>query len=329
MLASLRTADSLDPNPCLRGNDRTSHAPDPARPHPRVGRLRAGPVRTGSLPLIDFSSVRDGGARPPYDLDLRLAHHPQKRSARCFVDGACKRLRRRVPIEVRGAPGLPFRTLPSGVTRRFRVHPWSVEPLDFQGIELSAIGLAGSTFCEAFLFERLVRLRCVPRSSVTESGLAGPFPKVDPEHSPRLPRSTPRLSPRWRLAGLACSLRPARLTSRPAVLSHALPNALPLLSPTLPHEHDLNASELRSARRCPLVGDTEEPRRRGPRTEPPCERLRGEPRRRPVSDFRASRGRLPASWGGSFDPSTPCRPCCTDPGRRPRRTRAPSSRAGT
>lgn len=86
------------------------------------------------------------GARTPRYLDLRLAHHPQKRSARCFVDGACKRLRRRVPIEVRGALGLPLRTLPSGVTRRFRVHPWSVEPLVFRDSSSRRSGSLGRPF---------------------------------------------------------------------------------------------------------------------------------------------------------------------------------------
>lgn len=152
----------------------------------------------------------------------------------------------------------------------------------FSGRALTAIGLAGSTFCEVFLVERLGWLRCVPRSSVTESGRSGPFPKSGPRPLSSPSAVGPKLSLRQRWAGLARSLGPTHLASRDGCFRTRHVTPFRFCHLPLPHEHDLNAFELRSAHRRPLVGDTEEPRWSDPKTEPPCERLRGEPRRRPV-----------------------------------------------
>jgi len=65
---------------------------------------------------------------------------------------------------------------------------------------LSAIGLAGSAFCEAFLFERLGRLRCVPRSSVTEDGRGESLS----ESGPRSPSSPSTVGPEARASVESC-----------------------------------------------------------------------------------------------------------------------------
>lgn len=142
----------------------------------------------------------------------------------------------------------------------------------------------------------------MPRGSVHRDRTCGPLSESGPRSI-----SSPSTADLEARASMEAPVffefpRPEYLASRGAALSHEPPSLSPLLSHALPHEHDLNAYELRSARRRPLAGIPVEPspprppcgdvdaRSRGRRTHL-RERLRVEPV--------AGRSRLPVF------PSTP------------------------
>lgn len=286
------------------------------------------------------------GARPPCDLGLRLALRSQKRRARRLVDGTCKR--RMTACTRRGAlcaaftvrrgwsPIRAFRRIPAGRHVGSR-RPWGAV-LDSSSDRPAAIG-PGSVGLLRGLPHRTTRVTSphATRLASPRSPSWTPFRKWVSDDLLAF-RGGPRGSRPVGGSGLFEFPRPVRLASRGRALARP-PSLSPLLSHALPHEHDLNAFELRSARRRPLAGTFVEPPRSRPREGTGLRGLEvGEPTSAngfgtspsPASlGSRSSRARLLAWRGGSFDPSTPRRPCRTDPRRRPRRRRASSSPAGT
>lgn len=162
-------------------------------------------------------STTSSGSRP------RLARSSQKRRARYIVDRACKRRTKRVPV-----PGSVVRrvcpregTEPSGTRRRYARAPGTCAPKD---VTPRRTGPWRSTLCEAFLHVRWDEATCLPRRSLTEDALMGPFrsgprspsspsavghrsSRLDVRGGPlRVPSSLPAL--RWPRAAFACARLP-------------------------------------------------------------------------------------------------------------------------
>lgn len=205
------------------------------------------------------------GAQPPCDLGLCLAHRSQKRRARCLVRRnlqmtnddvyptgcAVHRVLGLSPVRLLGCPKRRIR--PGGTSRRYAKRPWSRASLAVGGRALgdrtqrcrpfakpSPPGDSGDvTACHAARF--------------TENDLMDPF-----RSGPRSLSSPSTVGP-GALAPMGAPAfsefpRPGDPASRGAALAREPPSPSPLLSHALPREHDLNAIELRSARRSPLAG---------------------------------------------------------------------------
>jgi hypothetical protein len=205
------------------------------------------------------------GAQPPCDLGLCLAHRSQKRRARCLVRRnlqmtnddvyptgcAVHRVLGLSPVRLLGCPKRRIR--PGGTSRRYAKRPWSRASL--------AVGWRA-------LGDRTQRCRPFAKPSppgdsgdvtachaarFTESNLMSPF-----RSGPRSLSSPSTMGP-GALAPMGAPAfsefpRPGDPANRGAALAREPPSPSPLLSHALPREHDLNAIELRSARRSPLAG---------------------------------------------------------------------------
>lgn len=211
--------------PCLRGAERTHHAPGSARPvlRPEVEWEGLGESCSDSprpqLRLRLGSGA--AGARPPCDLGLRLALRPQKRRARNLVDGTCKR--RMTTCTRWGALCAAFtghpRWSPIELARRIPAGPrvGSRKPLGCgrRSLERPTLGdrtRFGRPFARPSSPGDSGDVAACHAARFTEIERADPFPKVGPARSPRLPRRTSKLAPRWRPRCFSSSLD--RSTSR-------------------------------------------------------------------------------------------------------------------
>lgn len=123
------------------------------------------------------------------DLDLRLAHHPQKRSARCFVDGACKR--RTTTCTRRGVrcTGFALADLARWDDASVSRAPLEPRATDSRGARSRRSGSLGRPFARSSSSSDSGGFAACRAARSPRAVVRVPFRKVDPGRSPRLPRS--------------------------------------------------------------------------------------------------------------------------------------------